>query len=98
MPALAIAFAINPESRVQAFAQITWSAWFFVMVRGRFQVRDRGIITGGLFPWDRIHRCAATGDNTVRLNLNKGVHRTIDLKLPADRRDAFIQLVNPRKE
>ena len=68
------------------------------MARGRFEVRDRGVIASGLLPWNRIAGCAATADNAVRLNLNKGLQRTVDIRLPADRRDGFIQLVNARKE
>jgi hypothetical protein len=96
MAALAITFAIDHESRAQAFAYINWSAWFFVMARGRFEVRDGGVISGGFLPWNRIAQCVATGDNAVRLNLNKGLRRTVDLKLPAERRDGFIELVNRR--
>src|SRR5215510_4902644 len=98
MGALAIGLAFNSASRAQAFAYSTWSAWSFVMARGRFEVRDRGVITAGLLPWNRITGCAATADNAVRLNLNKGLQRTVDIRLPADRRDGFIQLVNARKE
>ena len=97
MAVLAFGFAFYPESRAQAFAYVTWSAWFFVMARGRFEVRDRGIIIGSLLRWNRIARCVATDDNRVRLNLAKGIKRTVDLRLPADRRDEFIQLVNSRK-
>jgi hypothetical protein len=96
MLGVAIGLAINPESRVQAFAYITWSVWFFVMASGRFQVRDRGIITGGLLPWDRITLCVAMAENRVRLTLNKGLQRTVDLSVPADCRDGFIRLVNGR--
>src|SRR5215469_11363147 len=42
-------------------------------------------------------RRVATDDSLVRLNLNKGLQRTLDVRLPADRRDGFIQLVNARK-
>ena len=66
------------------------------MARGRFEVRDRGVIVGSLLPWNRISGCVATADNTVRLNLNKGLRRTVDIKLPADRRDGFIQLISGR--
>jgi hypothetical protein len=97
MAVMAVGFAFYPESRGQAFGYATWSAWFFVMARGRFEVRDRGIIIGSLLKWNRIARCVATDDNKVRLNLSKGIKRTVDLKLPADRRDEFIQLVNSRK-
>jgi len=98
MGALASGLAVNAASRAQAFAYSTWSAWSFVMARGRFEVRDRGVIASGLLPWNRIAGCAATADNAVRLNLNKGLQRTVDIRLPADRRDGFIQLVNARKE
>jgi len=98
MVVLAIALAINRESRAQSFGYAAWSALFFVMARGRFQVRDRGIMTSGLLTWNRITRCVATADNTVRLHLNKGLQRAVDLKLPADRRDEFIQLVSRRTQ
>jgi hypothetical protein len=96
MAALAIGLAIAPESRAQAFAYMTWSAWFFQMARGRFEVRNGGVIIGGLLPWNRITQCAATGDNAVRLNLSRGLRRTVDLKLPVERRDGFVELVNGR--
>jgi hypothetical protein len=97
---LAIASAIYRESHARVFAYVAWSAWLFVRARGRFQVRDRGIMTSGLrglLSWDRIARCVATADNMVRLHLNKGLERAVDLKLPADRRDEFIQLVSQRR-
>jgi hypothetical protein len=95
---VAIGLAIDSGSRAKAFAYGAWSAWFFVMARGRFEVRDRGVITAAqLLPWNRIAGCVATADNKVRLNLNKGLQRTVDIRLPADRRDGFIQLVNARK-
>lgn len=96
MAAVAMGFAIAPESRAQAFAYLTWSAWFFVMARGRFEVRNRGVIIGSLLPWNRITQCVVTGDNAVRLRLSKGLRRTVDLKLPAERRDGFVELVNGR--
>jgi hypothetical protein len=97
MAAVAIGLVINPNSRAQAFAHLTWSGWFLVMARGRFQVRDRGIITGVVLPWKRITQCVATADNMVRLNLNKGVQRAVSLKIPAERRDEFLELVSLRK-
>lgn len=97
MGGLAVGFSMNRLTRSQAFAHLMWSVWFFVMARGRFQVRDRGIITGGILPWKRIARCTAKSDNMVRLNLNNGLQRAVDLKLPSDRRDEFIQIVNLRK-
>jgi hypothetical protein len=96
MAALAIRFAIDPESRAQAFAYISWAAWFFVMARGRFEVRNSGVIVGSLLPWNRIVQCVVTGDNAVRLKLSKGLQRTVNLKLPAERRDGFVELVNGR--
>lgn len=94
----AIGLAITGP-RAQAFAFGAQSVWFFVVARGRFEVRDRGVISppNGLLPWNRIVGCVATADNIVRLNLNKGLQRTLDIRLPADRRDGFIQLVNARK-
>ena len=86
-------------SRTQAFAFGTQSAWSFLMARGRIEVRDRGVIlsaANGLLPWNRIAGCVATDDNSARLNLNKGLQRFVDVRLPADRRDGFIQLVNAR--
>jgi hypothetical protein len=94
---VAVGLAIDSGSRAQAFAYGAWSAWFFVMARGGFQVRDRGIIAARLLPWNRIAGCVATDDDRVRLSLNKGLQRTIDIKLPAERRDGFIQLVNAHK-
>ena len=98
LAASAIGLAIT-GSRTQAFAFGTQSAWFFAMARGRIEVRDRGVIlspANGLLPWNRIAGCVATDYNSVRLNLNKGLQRTVDVRLPADRRDGFIQLVNAR--
>jgi hypothetical protein len=67
------------------------------MARGRFEIRDRGVISGGLLPWHRISRCFATANNVVSLKLNRGMQRTVDFKLPANRRDEFIQIVESRK-
>jgi hypothetical protein len=97
MAAVAIQSALNPTSRAQAFGYVTWSAWFFVMARGRFEIRDGGVISGGLLPWHRISRCFATANNVVSLKLNRGMQRTVDFKLPPDRRDEFIQIVESRK-
>jgi hypothetical protein len=97
MASVAIPSAFNPDSRAQAFAYITWSAWSFVMARGRFEVRDRGVISGGLLPWHRISDCFATSDNVVCLKLNRGIQRTVDFKLQSNRRDEFIQIVGSRK-
>jgi hypothetical protein len=97
--ASAIGLAIN-GSRTQAFAVGTQSAWSFVMARGRIEVRDRGVIlsaANGRLPWNRIAGCVATDYNSVRLNLNSGLQRSVDVRLPADRRDEFIQLVNARR-
>jgi hypothetical protein len=100
MGVLGIGLAIiNSGSRDQAFS-FTQSAWLFVMAGGRFEVRDHGVILSppnGLLPWNRIAGCEAIADNIVRLKLNKGLQRTVDIRLPADRRDEFIQLVNARK-
>ena len=46
MGGLAVGFSMNRLTRSQAFAHFMWSVWFFVMARGRFQVRG---------PWD-YHR------------------------------------------
>ena len=96
MLAIGIGNAFSPASRVQGFAYIAWSAWFFAMARGRFQVRERGIITGDLLPWRRITGCVATAENAVRLNLTKKLQRNVDIKLPPDLRDKFIELVDAR--
>src|SRR4029077_8963171 len=63
MAVVAILSALNPNSRAQAFGYVTWAAWFFVMARGRFEIRDRGVMSGGLLPWHRISRCFATDNN-----------------------------------
>jgi hypothetical protein len=97
MAMVAIPSAVNPDSRAQAFAYITWSVWSFVMARGRFEVRDRGVISGGLLPWHRISGCFATADNVVCMKLNRGIQRTVDFKLPPNRRGEFIQIVESRK-
>jgi hypothetical protein len=97
MATVAIPLALNPDSRAQGVAYVTWSAWSFVMARGRFEVRDRGVISGGLFPWHRISGCLATANNVVSLKLNRGIQRTVDVKLPPNRRDEFIQIVENRK-
>ncbi len=97
MAAVAIPCALNPDTRAQGIAFITWSAWSFVMARGRFEVRDRGVMGGSFLPWHRISGCVATADNLVRLTLNRGIQRTVDFKLPPDRRDEFIQIVENRK-
>jgi hypothetical protein len=98
LAATAAGFAINPDSRVRAFAYAAWSVWFFVMARGRFQVRDRGIVTASaVLLWERIIECFASDDRTARLELNTGFQRTVDLRLPADLRDDFIEMVNSRK-
>jgi hypothetical protein len=94
MVAVAIPAAIDPRSRTQAFAFIAWSAWNFVMAGSHLEVRDRGIFSNGFLPWRRIVACVATTDNTVRLQLRRGMTRTLDFKLSPDRRDEFIQLVN----
>jgi hypothetical protein len=94
MLAMAVVLVINHESRAQAFGYAAWSAWFFVLARGRIQVRERGVMTNGLLAWKRITRCGATADNIVRLQLNRGLQRAVDLKLPADRRDEFVDLVS----
>jgi hypothetical protein len=95
--ALAVSRAATPESRVQAFAYMAWSAWFFVMGRGRLQITERGIVAGGLLGWRRISRCEATAENAVRLNLNKGLQREVNIRLPAHVRDEFIRIVEERK-
>jgi hypothetical protein len=97
MAAVAIRSALNPNSRAQAFGYVTWSAWFFVMARGRFEIRDRGVISGGLLPWHNISGCFATANNVVSLKLNRGMQRTVEFKLPPDRRDEFIRIVESRK-
>jgi hypothetical protein len=96
MVALGIGYAIHPGSPVQAFAHLSWAAWFLVMARGRFQVRDRGIITGSVLPWKRVAGCIAERENKVRLSLNKGLQRVLEFKVPADRRAEFIELVSHR--
>lgn len=95
--ALAIGLAITGP-RAQAFAFGAQSICLFVMARSRSEVRERGVISspGGLLRWNRIAGCVAT-DNIVRLRLKKGLQRTLDIRLPADRRDEFIQLVNARR-
>ena len=97
MATVAIPLALNPDSRAQGVAYVTWSAWSFVMARGRFEVRDRGVISGGLLPWHRISGCFATASNVVSVKLNRGIQRTVDFKLPPNRRDEFIQIVENRK-
>jgi len=95
-----IGLAINSGSRAQAFFLGTQSAWLLVMAGGRFEVRDHGVIlspSNGFLPWNRIAGCVAIADDIVRLNLNKGLQRTVEIRLRADRRDGFIQLVNARK-
>jgi hypothetical protein len=93
MVVIGVSFAMRPETRAQAFCHFMWAAWFFTMARGRFAVRDSGIMNGGLLPWKRITGCMVTTQDTVRLNVNKGLQRTVDLKLPAERLDGFVQLV-----
>jgi len=97
MAAVAIPSVLNPDSRAQGVTYITWSAWSFVMARGRFEVRDRGVISGGVLPWHRIAGCVAMANNIVSLTLSRGIQRTVDFKLPPDRRDEFIQIVENRK-
>jgi hypothetical protein len=96
MIALAIASAINGDSLTQTFAYSALAVWFFVVARGRLQVRDRGIMNNGLLSWNRISRCVAMADTRVRLYFKKGIQRSVDVSLPADRRDEFIQLVSQR--
>lgn len=94
--AIGIGLAFEPGSRPRAFTCIACSAWMIVMARSRFQVRERGITISDRVPWNRINRCVATAENMVRLNLNKGLQRVIDIKLPVASRDEFVQLVNAR--
>jgi hypothetical protein len=95
---VAISLVIDSESYVQAFAYSTWAAWFLVMARGRFAVRDRGIVAGEFLPWSRITGCVVTGDDAVRMQLSRGPRRTVTIRIPPGRRDAFIDLVNRQKE
>lgn len=97
MVALAISLAVYPESRTQAFAYLTWGAWFFLISRGRIEVRDRGLMVGVFLAWNRIARCESAANDLVRLKLRKGIQRTVHVKLPPARRDQFIELVNERK-
>lgn len=94
---VAIPCALNPDSRAQAFAYITWSVWSIVMARGRFEIRDSGVISAGLLPWHRISECFATADNAVCLKLNRGIQRSVDFKVPSNRRGEFIQIIESRK-
>jgi hypothetical protein len=94
---VAIGLAIGSGPHAQAFAYAAWSAWFFVMSRGRIEVRERGVILSGLLPWRRIAACAAASHNVVRLELTRGLQRIVDVSLPADRSDEFIHLVNAHK-
>jgi hypothetical protein len=48
-------------------------------------------------PWHNISGYFATANNVVSLKLNRGMQRTVDFKLPPNRRDEFIQIVESRK-
>lgn len=62
-----------------------WAACFLVMARGRFAVRDRPILAGELMPWSRITGCAATGDDMLRMHLDRSLR---DRSLSESRRTA----------
>jgi hypothetical protein len=96
MAAMAVALVLSGESRGQALAYAMWSIWSIVMARGRLQIREGGIITGGLLPWRRIVRCAPKNQEHVHLTLNKGLQREIDVKLPVHLQEDFIRIVEQR--
>jgi hypothetical protein len=92
MVALAISFTVSGD-RAQAFSYATWAMWLMVMARGRLQVRERGIIASTFLSWKRIRGCAAISEDKVRLELNNRLQRKLDLKLPAERIEEYVQLV-----
>jgi hypothetical protein len=53
-------------------------------------------VTTGLLRWRRIARCEAKDRDRVHLRLNKGLHRDISIKVPADVRDEFVGIVEQR--
>lgn len=93
MAAMAIALIANGDSPAQAFAYAAWAVWLLVMACGRLQIRERGVIASAFVAWKRISGCTATAPDVVRLHLKNGIQRKIDLRLPADRIDEYVELV-----
>src|SRR5262245_43604730 len=96
MGGMAVALTVHGDSNAQTFAYATWALWLVVMARGRLQVREHGIMASAFLPWKRISGCTAATEDKVRLELNKGLQRKVEIKLPAERIDEFIQLVSRR--